>query len=717
MGTVYEALQEHPRRPAAIKLMRRGVTSASALRRFEYESQLLARLRHPHIAQVYEAGTYDDGSGPVPFFAMEYIPNPKSITDYVVAKKLDTRSRLKLFATVCDAVHHGHQKGIIHRDLKPDNILVDSHGDPKVIDFGVARATDSDMVLTTLQTEVGQLVGTLQYMSPEQIEADPHDIDIRSDVYALGVVLYEILTGSRPYDLGRHPTLDAGRIIREEEPRKPSTINHKIRGDIETIVLKALEKDRDRRYQSATSLAGDIRRYLNNETIIARPPSLGYQLQVFARRNRMLVGATIAVLVALAAGTVVSTSLYFRAERERVRAEQERARAEEQSAKALSSIGYVLEIVKSADPACVGEEVKVGDLLDRYSEKIEEAFKGQPEIEAAVRTAIGESCQYLDAFEYAGQKDKYKQDARNHFRKALELREKALGEEHQETLESMFSLADHLAVEGDHKGAERLERRAWKIIEHENGPEDMNTLWAAKAVAGSLRKQGRSSTAQPIIENVVAVSLRELGEAHWLTIGSMGLLARVLMDEGEFVEAEKLRRQSFEVTSADSFGWSAKRNARADLANSLLALGRIDDARSLYPDSGMPEDLGILSWFQGEVEFRNGDPTLLVFWEEWCPYSTRQIPWLKEIHSRYGDDLKIVGLSGASEERTSKCISAREIKYAHAHTDGEARKKLGAGGFPDAFLFAGNDMVWHGHPQSLSTEMFDGLLKRAPGKG
>ncbi|MHC4695580.1 MAG: serine/threonine protein kinase, partial [Planctomycetota bacterium] len=199
MGKVYEAIQEHPRRTVAVKVMKQGIASRSALRRFEFESQLLARLRHPGIAQVFEAGTHDDGTGAVPYFAMEYIPNARSITAFAKDKKLGTRDRLRLFARVCDAVHHGHQKGIIHRDLKPGNILVDSNGDPKIIDFGVARGTDSDMAVTTLQTDVGQLIGTLQYMSPEQCAADPHDIDTRSDVYALGVVLYELLCDRVPY--------------------------------------------------------------------------------------------------------------------------------------------------------------------------------------------------------------------------------------------------------------------------------------------------------------------------------------------------------------------------------------------------------------------------------------------------------------------------------------------------------------------------------------
>jgi non-specific serine/threonine protein kinase/serine/threonine-protein kinase len=280
MGTVYEAIQERPRRVVAIKVMRPGVASRSALRRFEYESQLLARLRHPGIAQVYEAGTHDDGSGAVPYFAMEYIPNAKPITDYSKEKQLSTRERLELSARVCEAVHHGHQKGIIHRDLKPSNILVDSDGHPKIIDFGVARSTDSDMAVTTLQTDVGQLIGTLQYMSPEQCEADPHDLDTRSDVYALGVVLYELLSGKLPYDVSRSRVYDGTRIIREQRPTRLSTLDATFRGDVETIVVKALEKDRSRRYQSAMALGEDITRFFVSSPAATKalsrrsPPSL-----------------------------------------------------------------------------------------------------------------------------------------------------------------------------------------------------------------------------------------------------------------------------------------------------------------------------------------------------------------------------------------------------------------------------------------------------------
>ncbi|MHC4273274.1 MAG: protein kinase domain-containing protein [Planctomycetota bacterium] len=307
MGIIYEAVQDHPRRTVALKVIKQGIASRSALRRFEYEAQILARLRHPGIAQVYEAGMHDDGSGGTPFFAMEYIAGAKDIVEYAEAKELGTRSRLRLFTKACEAVHHGHQKGIIHRDLKPANILIDSTGQPKIIDFGVARATDSDLAMPTLQTDVGQLVGTVQFMSPEQIDADPHDIDTRSDVYALGIVLYRLVTNQLPYDVSSTAIYEATRMVREQQPKRVSAIDRTLRGDVETIVLHALEKDRDRRYQSALELAQDIERYLHNRTIRARPPTLAYSFKTFVRRNKLIVGAVAAVFAALVFG-IVGTS-------------------------------------------------------------------------------------------------------------------------------------------------------------------------------------------------------------------------------------------------------------------------------------------------------------------------------------------------------------------------------------------------------------------------
>src|SRR5215510_8478095 len=286
MGAVYEAEQDHLHRTVALKIIKPGLASPELLRRFEQEAQALGRLQHPGIARIYDAGTADTGFGPQPYFAMEFI-HGKNVKDYAEEQHLNTRQRLEMVAKVAEAVHHAHQRGLIHRDLKPANILVDETGQPKILDFGVAQVTDSD-AQATMQTDVGQLVGTLAYMSPEQGVADPLEIDTRSDVYALGVILYELLAGRLPYNVSKklHEVLNT---IREEDPSKLSSIDRSFRGDIETIVAKSLEKDKTRRYNSAAELAADISRYLKDEPIVARPPTTTYQLQKFARRHRALV--------------------------------------------------------------------------------------------------------------------------------------------------------------------------------------------------------------------------------------------------------------------------------------------------------------------------------------------------------------------------------------------------------------------------------------------
>ncbi len=378
MGTVYEAEQEQPRRIVALKVMNRCVASRLALRRFQFESQILAHLRHPNIAQVYEAGMHggqegtvavgegrDRNLGPayqgVPYFAMEYIPDARTITRFAEENRLDTRDRLRLFAKVCDAVHHGHQKGIIHRDLKPANILVDAAGEPKVIDFGVARATDSDIAVTTLRTDVGQLIGTLQYMSPEQCDADPHEIDIRSDVYSLGVVLYELLTGELPYEATGSTIVQAAQIIKEHSPRSFSSINRKLRGDVETIVLKALEKDREKRYQSAAGFAQDIRRYLNREPIEARPATKWTRAVRWVARHPLVSAAVVTVL-----GTAAITLVAILIAAWHVNARPHRmwVSPDGREARLLSFIGGVLQAWDSDRPG----GLRLAQLVDRPAE-------------------------------------------------------------------------------------------------------------------------------------------------------------------------------------------------------------------------------------------------------------------------------------------------------------------------------------------------------------
>jgi len=309
MGIVYEAEQEKTGSTVALKVIRPGLASSELLRRFEHEAQVLGRLRHPGIARVYEAGIHHGDEGAVPYIVMELIEGP-SLLAYVRHASLELPAILRVFVLICDAVHHAHQKGVIHRDLKPGNVLVEGAGDSvqtKILDFGIARVSDADTLLTTLQTQAGQLIGTLKYMSPEQAAGDPTDIDTRSDVYALGVILYELLTRRLPYDVDQKLIHEAIRAIREDEARPLSSISRVYRGDLTTILSKALEKDKSRRYQSASDLAADIRRYLSDEPITAHPPSAMYQLRKFARRNRGLVASAVVVFVLLLSG-IISTS-------------------------------------------------------------------------------------------------------------------------------------------------------------------------------------------------------------------------------------------------------------------------------------------------------------------------------------------------------------------------------------------------------------------------
>jgi WD40 repeat protein/serine/threonine protein kinase len=318
MGVVYEAEQGEPRRRVALKVIRPGRVSRAVLRRFRLEAQVLGQLRHPGIARIYDAGTVEDGTSP--YLAMELIDGPP-LTEYARARRLGAGQRLALVARVCDALHHAHQKGIVHRDLKPGNILVEEAGEsdvsavapssedagpqPRILDFGVARMLDAEAHTFTEMTDVGQVVGTVPYMSPEQAAGDPAAIDIRTDVYAMGVIAFELLAERLPYDVSGMMVHESMRVIREQEPSRLSSVNRVFRGDIETIVAKALEKDPQRRYQSASDLAADIRRYLSDQPIVARPPSVPYQLRKFVRRNRALAsGVAIAFATLLVATTI-----------------------------------------------------------------------------------------------------------------------------------------------------------------------------------------------------------------------------------------------------------------------------------------------------------------------------------------------------------------------------------------------------------------------------
>ena len=540
MGTVYEATQENPRRVVALKVMKHGVASRSALRRFEYEAQLLGRLRHPGIAQVYDAGTHRDERGTLPYFAMEYIPNARPITNYARDKKLGTRERMKLFAQVCDAVHHGHQKGIIHRDLKPSNILVDSGGQVKVIDFGVARSTDSDLAVTTLQTDVGQLIGTLQYMSPEQCEADPHDIDIRSDVYALGVVFYELLAGRPPYDIRSKAIHEATRAIRESQPTRLSTLDRTLRGDVETIALKALEKERDRRYQSATDFGQDIERYLNNEAITARRPSLTYQLRVFARRNRAACLAVTAIMVVLFSATVVSSVLYLRADRERQRAVAAEQSAVKAAEKADSVSAFLQNMLSTANPYESGDRsLLVVDMLDRASEMAAEQLSGQPEVEASIRRTIGETYRRLALHE----------EGERELRRSIELAVTSLGEDQAFVADTLNDLFWLLEKDGNYPGAEKVCQRALAIRRRLYGEDHPAVAESLDALGDLYRYMGNLEKAEATLLGAQAIYAKLPGPTPHNFLNDFAL---VLRDQARFTEAEPLFIEAIEISQLES---------------------------------------------------------------------------------------------------------------------------------------------------------------------
>ena len=335
MGTVYEAEQDNPRRTVALKVIRPGLISPELLHRFSHEAQILGRLQHPGIAQVYEAGMGEDGR---PFFAMEFIRG-MPLDEYARSRGLNAAARLELLARVCDAVQHAHDKGVIHRDLKPGNILVDLTGQPKVLDFGVAHVTAADLLTSASRTQAGQLLGTLSYMSPEQIAADPAGLDGRSDVYTLGVILFELLAHRLPYQLEQLPVHEVVRVIQQQEPSRLGSIDTLYRGDVEIIAGKALEKDKTRRYPSAGDLASDIRRYLRGEAILARPASALYQLRRFARRHKALVAGVSGVFAALLVGTIVSIHFALRAA-ENARVADENARVANERARIATYQSY-----------------------------------------------------------------------------------------------------------------------------------------------------------------------------------------------------------------------------------------------------------------------------------------------------------------------------------------------------------------------------------------
>jgi hypothetical protein len=505
MGNVYEAQQDQPERLVALKVIHPALAGRASLRRFEYESAVLARLRHPGIAQVFEAGTATIGLGErsvlIPFIAMELLAEAEPVTAFALHRHLPIRERLELLARVCDAVHHGHQRGVIHRDLKPANILVEPTGVPKVIDFGVARAAEGETLSLSWRTGDGQLVGTVAYMSPEQFDTDAREIDIRADVYSLGVVLFETLCGVLPIEVVGRPLAEAARMVREGRSRRLSAVDPSLRGDIETIVEKAMAADRAVRYGSAEQLADDIRRFLRSEPIAARPRSVVYQARLFARRHKALVGAAAAVAVTLTLATAATSSLAVYATRQARAADAARAVADLERARAVRVAEFLQGALGSANPYLPmqlpreivesgfdhwadwrqtpwpycgkpGQAATPADIIVAAAARLDEVFADDPESHAIVGTVLGRSIYNLDTGDHGLAT----------LTRAVEAARRAYGNDHEVTIRAMLMLGECVS-RWDRQDAEKpraLYRQAVESSRRVFGPFDSRTLEAMR---------------------------------------------------------------------------------------------------------------------------------------------------------------------------------------------------------------------------------------------
>ncbi len=561
MGEVWLADQIEPvRRRVAVKLIKPGASSRAVIARFESERQALALMDHPAIAKVFDAGTTPAGA---PYFVMEYIAG-MPITSYCDTHRLTTRQRLDLFARVCEGVQHAHQKAIIHRDLKPSNILVadvDGLPVPKIIDFGVAKALGQKLTADTMFTQVGALVGTPEYMSPEQADPSRDDIDTRTDVYSLGIVLYVLLAGLPPFELRQVAFEEFLRRLREDAPPRPSTrfrthdhdsstdvarkrqtepltLSRQLRGDLDAIALKALEKERARRFGTPAELAADIRRYLNNEAVLAVPPSVAYRARKFARRYRAALATLCAFVVVLVLATGVSVWQGMRATEQRDRADAAAAAAEAVSDFLRNDLLAQASAASQSGPSAKPDpDVKVRTALDRAAGRIAGKFDRQPDVEAAIRSTIGQT--YTDLGLYP--------EARTHLERALDLYRRTAGADDEKTLLALNRLGNVARYQARYDEAATLQGEALEIARRTLGPEHPRTATHLSNVGLIYVQQGLYAKSESLLDEALAIQRRVLGPAHSDTLAAMNSLAYAYIQQRKYEQAEGLQEQVVEV--------------------------------------------------------------------------------------------------------------------------------------------------------------------------
>jgi non-specific serine/threonine protein kinase/serine/threonine-protein kinase len=587
MGQVWLAEQTEPvRRQVALKLIRGGMYDAALLQRFQAERQSLAMMDHPAIAKVFEAGSAANGQ---PYLVMEYVPG-LPITDFCDQKKLGIADRLKLFVAACEGVQHAHQKAIIHRDLKPGNILVvevDGKPAPRIIDFGLAKAANPR--LSEELTNQGTLLGTPGYISPEQAQGNSQDVDTRTDVYSLGVILYVLLTGVLPIETKNQPLDQVLRRLREEEPLHPSAraaaekqqlvliatqraleprhLLRQLRGDLDRIVMHALEKDRSRRYGTPSELAADIRRFLAHEPVMAASPSLAYRVRKYIRRNRLAVAAVTALVVILSGFVAMQAIQLRRITRERDRADR--------------VTEFMTGMFRITDPnnSAKANNTTAREVLDKASADIGSGLAKDPELQADMMVVMGQAYGNLGFYSRAQSLLSQAVEIRRHllgpnnpltiramdslahviryqghyaeseqlYRNMLEIRRKTLGPENAETLWTEINLAWTLSKEGHYEEAEKLEREVLEIHRRVLGGDNRHTLTDMAALAATLNKTGHPVEAEKLLRDVLERQRRVLGPEKPDTLTSMNNLANILTAQKRYAEAERLQRETLEV--------------------------------------------------------------------------------------------------------------------------------------------------------------------------